>query len=63
LAEKFRLIDDKIKKLLLVEKVDRVFLFLIENISINYKSLKKNQYYYEEYNLLKLCEDNLWNDI
>ena len=73
MAEKFRLIGDKIKKSTFGGKGRYSIPILIINRTsdseyyikryFNYKSLKKNNYYYTDYNLLKLCEENLWNDI
>lgn len=73
MAEKFRLIGDKLKKSTFGGKGRYSIPILVIKSTSNseyyiksyfkYNSLKKNNYYYADYNLLKLCEEYLWNDI
>ena len=73
LAERFTLIGNKIKKPIfngkgrysipiLIVKNNSNSDYYIKNF-FNINNLEKDKYYYADYSLLKLCEDNLWNEL
>ena len=72
LAERFTLIGNKIKRpifngkgrysiSILIVKNDSNSDYYIKNF-FNINNLEKDKFYYADYSLLKLCEDNLWNE-
>lgn len=73
LAERFTLIGNKIKKPIfngkgrysipiLIVKNNSNSDYYIKNF-FNINNLEKDKYYYADYSLLKLCEDNLWSEL